>query len=306
MTDWTALRKTLLQDSKSMLPPTVKLPMLPRALSEFTEKAKDPEADPGELSQIIATDSGLSSALLRYVNSSAVGARSPITSIQQALTMFGIRATQLYLTTSGLKQMMKSTSSKLINIQNFWNTNLERALLAREVAKLVKADASLAFTAGMLQDFLLPLITNQLYEEYLEFTGDPDKFTNLVSFERQKFGWDHAEAGAQVMLGWNFPDELICCVCLHHRGVAMLADDQLNKTSSLAVMISSLVPDPIQQEPDGLAQLFKLDETWDAFELLPMAERIDEEFQATTADKNHFAFLRICQKSLQRAESENS
>lgn len=306
MTDWTGLRKSLLKDSKSMLPPTVKLPMLPRALTEFTEKAKDPEANPAELSAIIATDSGLSSALLRQVNSAAVGARSTITSVQQALTMFGIRATQLYLTTSGLKQMMKSTASKLINIQNFWNTNLERAIMAREVAKLIKADSGLAFTAGMLQDFLLPLITNELYDEYVQYTEEPEKFGSLAAFERQKFGWDHAQAGAQVMLNWNFPDELICCVCLHHRGLVMLNDDQLKRTSALAVTVSSLVPDPVQQEPKGMSQLIKLDERWGAFELLSLAETIDEEFQATTSDSNHLSFLRTCKKSIERAAAGES
>lgn len=306
MIDWTALRKDLLKESKSMLPPTVKLPMLPRALMEFTEKAKDPEADPAELARILASDSGLSSSLLRQVNSAAVGARTNITSVQQALTMLGIRSTQLYLTTTGLKQMMKSTASKLINIQNFWNTNLERAILAREVATILKADAGLAFTAGMLQDFLLPLITNELYEQYCEFTENPEEHKNLCAFERKKFGWDHAQAGAQVMLGWNFPDELICCVCLHHRGLAMFKDDQLKRTSAMAVTISSLVPDPIQQEPEGMNQLIKLDEKWPSFNLLPLAEKIDEEFQSTTSDQNHFAFVKVCQKAMERATSAES
>ncbi len=176
------------------MPPEVKLPMLPRALMEFTQLAKDPNADVRELSRIIATDSGLSTALLRCANSAAVGARTRITSVQHALAMFGIRTTQLILTTCGLENVMKSTSSKSINIQRFWNTNLERALLARAVAKLIKADADVAFTAGMLQDFLLPIITNELLEDYLEFAEYRDDFGNLVSFEQQKFGWDHAQA----------------------------------------------------------------------------------------------------------------
>jgi serine/threonine-protein kinase len=301
MPDWTALRTALLQDkSGSSLPPTVKLPILPRALSEFSQLARDPDADARELSRIISTDSGLSSELLRHVNSAAVGARSKITSVQQALSLFGIRKTQLVLTTAGLRDVMKSTSSKLVNFQNFWNTNLERALLAREVAKLLKADADLAFTGGMLQDFLLPVITNELFEAYLEFTEDRDQFTNLVSFEQQKFGWDHARAAAQLMFAWHFPDELICCVCLHHEGTSPLADEELKNTSHAAVAISCLLPDPLRQEADGLARLIELEKNWGDFELLPMAERIDAEFQETAGDtRNHFSFLRHCQKASQ-------
>ena len=279
--------------------------MLPRALSDFTREAQNPNADPRELSKIIETDSGLSSELLRHVNSCTVGVKSKVTSVQQAMAMFGIRSTQLYLSTSGIKHAMKSSKSKLINFQNFWNTNLERALLARETAKLLKTDVELAFTAAVLQDFLLPLITNELFDGYLEFTEHRDNFANLVSFERKKFGWEHAQAGGQVMHAWGLPDELVCCVLLHHRGIQLLAHEKLSKTAAAAVAISALLPDAIRQEADGIAQLIQLEESWAEFQLLPIAERVDEEFQALAPEaKNHFSFLRFCRKALERMAAE--
>jgi serine/threonine-protein kinase len=300
MPDWTALRSALLVEQPELsLPPSVKLPILPQALTEFTQLAKDPDADVQELGRIIATDSGLTSELLRHANSAAVGARTRITSVQHALTLFGIRKTQLILTTSGLKNTMRSTSSKLINLQNFWNTNLERALLAREVAQLIDADADLAFTAGMLQDILLPAITNELFEDYLEFAENREKFTDLASFEQQRFGWNHAQAAAQVMLVWNLPDELICCVYSHHKGTSPLSDEEFKNASLAAVAVSCLLPDPLRQEVHGLAQLIDLDKNWDDFELLPIAKRIDAEFSEIASDtRNHIPFLRICQKAL--------
>ncbi len=305
-TDWTEIRKSILPEhSKSALPPSIKLPILPQALQEFQQKARDPEADTGRLSRIISTDSGLSSELLRHVNSSATGMRIKVTSVQQALVLLGIRSTLLHLTTSGVKQAMKSSSSKLINFQNFWNTNLERALFAREVAKLLKADAELAFTAGMLQDFLLPLLTNQLLDNYLEFAENRDQHSNLSSFERHKLGWDHAEAAAHVMFAWHFPDELICCVGLHHRGLEILDDKELRNTSAAAVAISSLLPDALRQESRGIERLLELGENWREFRLLPIAEKIDAEFSVmATQAKNHFSFLRVCQQTLKRIKTE--
>ena len=158
----------------------------------------------------------------------------------------------------------------------------------------------------MLQDVLLPVIANELIEDYLEFTENRDKFENLVSFERQRFGWDHAQAAAQVMLAWNLPDELICCVCLHHKGTSLLTDENLRSTSLAAVAVSCLLPDPLRQEADGLAQLIELEENWDDFELLPMAERIDAAFREIARDtKNHFSFLRTCQKARERTNGES-
>ena len=195
---------------------------------------------------------------------------------------------------------MKSSSSKLINFQSFWNTNLERSLFAREIARLLGADADLAFTAGMLQDFLLPIITNQMIDDYLEFTSDQKRTTNLCEFERSKFSWDHAQAAAQVMYAWQFPDELVCCVYFHHAGLEILQHEELGKTAVAAVAVASLMPDAIRQEPDSLARLMELEKEWDELDLMKVAETIDEEFREVSESRNHFTFLRTYQNALKR------
>jgi len=302
MTDWEAIRKSILaENSDSVLPPSVKLPVLPQALTEFRKKSQDPEAGTNELSQIIASDAGLSAELLRSVNTSKSGVRAKVTSVKQALIHMGVQTTLLHLTTSGMKHAMRSASSKLINFKNFWNTNLERSLFAREIAILLNADTDLAFTAGMLQDFLLPLITNQNLEDYLEFTNNRDDYLNLVVFEQLKFGWDHAQAAAQVMHAWEFPDELICCVYFHHAGLKILEDERLGQTSAAAVAISSLLPDSLRQETNGLARLIDLEGKWDEFKLLPIAETINDEFQEMASDaRSHFTFLRLYQNAVKK------
>ncbi len=305
MPDWTELRKALLADNvKSVLPPSVKLPILPKALMDFRKKTEDPDADTHELSQIIASDTGLSAELLKNVNSCGSGVRNKITSVKQALVTLGIRSTTLFLTTSSMNQMMRASASKLINFQNFWNTNLERALFAQEIAKLLKADTDLAFTGGMLQDFLLPLITNQLLTEYLEFTENRNDYNTLIEFEQQKFSWNHAEAAAHVMYTWEFPDELICCVFLHHRGMDVYKDPALGKTSVAAVALSSYIPDALRQETDSLEKLIEIEKNWPEFDLQTLAETVDANFNEVAKDvKNHFSFLRAYQNYMTRAQA---
>ena len=109
-----------------------------------------------------------------------------------------------------------------------------------------------------------------------------------MAFEQQKFGWDHAQAAAQVMYSWQFPDELICCVFFHHAGVEILKDERLGQS---AAAISTLVPDALCQEPDSLHRLMELEKTWDEFDLLPIAEKVNADFQEMASDvRNHFAF----------------
>lgn len=300
MTNWKAILATnLAKNSDSVEPPDVQLPILPKAFSEFREKSQDPDADIDHLSRIIASDAGLSTELLRNINVCMASSLTKITSIKQALVMLGISTTRMYLTISGMKQVMKSTSSKLINFQTFWNANLERALFAREIAKLLKADPDVAYTASMLQDFLLPLITNQRLDDYLEFSTDRDQYNSLTSFEQQKFGWDHAQVAAQVMHAWNFTEELICCVFFHHRGAEVLKDDQLKHTSVAAVAIATLIPEALRQESHGIEALLELDRAWPALNLISVAEKINIEFQQTAGQvRNHFPLIRVLKNKL--------
>ncbi|QGQ25113.1 HDOD domain-containing protein [Gimesia benthica] len=294
MTDWTKLRRELIGEGKqSPLPPEIKLPMLPKAVMEFSQKAEDPASTPKELSKIIETDAGISCELLRMVNSSAFGLRRKVSSIQQTITLLGIRSTKLFLVTTGLKQAMATSDSKLINLPNFWSTNLERALMAREIAMLMKVDADVAFSAAMLEDFLLPILSKELFDLYLTFTINQDSDPCLLSeYERQHFSWDHSAAAANVMLDWSFPDDLICAVYLHHKGLKLLTDDKLGKTAAAAVAVASLIPDPLRQNPQGLDQLLTLNDAWPEFKLFELADKIDQELREEATTTGNYLSLK--------------
>lgn len=282
MTNWTALRQSHFGDEpRSPLPPRVKLPVLPHAAMEFSRKSQHPDATPDELGGIIESDSGLTCDLLRHVNSAAFGLRRKVGTAKHAIATLGIRESRLFLLSSAMTRALRSCESKLIDLKGFAAINLERALFAKAVAGLLKADGDLAFAAGMLSDFILPVVTHQLFPSYYNFTTHPeDETQTLIQFERATLGWDHANAAAQVMFCWGFPDDLICCVLLHHMGIKLLADRELRTTAAAAVAIAGFLPGPITQDPAGLARLRQLETRWEAFRLDEMAERVDEEFNA--------------------------
>lgn len=303
--DWTALRKTLIgTTAKSPVPSRVKLPILPLAVTRFTQRVDDPNATPKELGSIIETDSGLTCELLRYTNSSARGMSQKVTSAQQAIALLGARECKFYLLTKAVERALSGRESKLINLRSFSANNLERALFAKQVARLLRTDEDTAFAAAMLQDFMLPALTNDLFPVYLPFTKEQaEKPINLDQFEQQAQKWDHAEAAAQVMFAWGFPDELVCCVLLQHRGLRILADKELGRTPAAAVAVSALIPDALRQVARGMEQLVALDSKWGAFNLLGIAEEVDREFQeiSPVAGANPFSFLRHCKKALAAA-----
>ena len=304
--NWTEIRRASLGDTaRNVVPPTLKLPMLPTSLTLFLQAANDPDAALEKLGDIIQQDTGLTCELLRYVNSSLLGLRRKASTAQHALTMLGIRQSRLYLITQGVKSAMNAKDSQLIQFQRFWATNLERALFAREVAKLLKADADLAFSAAMLCDALLPIMTNQHAAQYLGYLQLPEAGApDLPQYERRLWNWDHAYMSAQVMCGWQFPDDLVVCVLEHHGGLELLTDPTLGQTSAAAVAVAGLIPDALRQSRLGLADLHRLEQVWPRFCLLEIATRVEEQLlELAPASKMEFSLKRRCEQWATRVEA---
>ncbi len=297
MLDWTGLRQSLLPATRVSLP-NLRLPMLPSAVQKFAQRSSDPDASVRELAGILESDAGLTTELLRHVNSTAMGLRRKAANPQHALSLMGVRDARLFLLTTAVRRSLKLTESKLVHVPTLWAQNVERSIFARHVARLMKADVELAFSAGMLQDFLLPVLTNELTDSYVAFLSDAGpRSVSLAEFERKTFGWTHAEAAASIMRDWGFPDDLVCCVALHHRGLSILGDAHLGRTAAAAAAIAGLMPSAIQQEPSGMDQLLKLEQAWPALRLDEAAQIVETEFQALSAERNPFPFRRALEKA---------
>ena len=157
-----------------------------------------------------------------------------------------------------------------------------------------------------MQDFLLPVLTNELYEKYagfVEHRGDhPEAITD---YEQGLFGWDHAVAGASLAHRWKLPDELVCCILFHHRGLSLLTDPVLGRSPVAAVMLSGLLPDQLRQQYTGLEQLALLESKWPAFNLIDLVTQVDAEHaEMGLGVSNDFPLARRCKMVLERPTIE--
>jgi serine/threonine-protein kinase len=296
--DWTAIRaEGLANFTMAVMPPTIQLPSLPHAVTLFMERSSDEAATLNDLAEILETDAGLTFELLKYVNSSFFGLRQQSKTVDHALSLLGRRQARVLVMATGAQAAMQARKSKLINQQAFWNASLQKALFAREVALLLQADPDVAFSGALLQDYLLPVLTNDLLDTYLEFVEHRETLPEtLCEFENNRFAWDHALAGACLAHRWHLPDELVCCILYHHSGLQILAHPQLGRSPVAAVALSALLPDQLRQHYHGLDLLSKLQQKWPAFRLEHLAETVDRQHEAMNLGvRNDFPLLRRCQ-----------
>eukprot|EP00913_Durusdinium_trenchii_P028511 g26739.t1 len=277
------------------------LPALPHAVGQFVQKSDDPNVEIKELARIVETDSGLTTEVLKYVNSSFVGLRSKASSVLQALTLLGKRQAKMHIVTTATQSAVRAKKSKLINQNSFWNASLQKALFAKEIAILLKTDKDLAFAGALLQDYLLPVISNELFDDYLQLITKRDEQPDgICEFEQQRFQWNHAMAGASLARRWHLPDDLVCCILFHHFGLRILGHKELARTPVAAVALSSLLPDELKQEMKGLIQLAKLGEKWSAFDLESIAAKVDREQEDIGIGvRNDFPLSRRCRAVLE-------
>jgi hypothetical protein len=155
--DWAAIRAEGLSGfAMTAIPPTIQLPALPHAVTLFMQRSTNEAVPSEELAKILETDASLTIELLRYVNSSFLGLRQKAKTVQQALSLLGRRRSRMLVFATGTEAALRSRKSKLINQSAFWNACLQKALFAREVAKLLGTDIEVAFAGGLLQDFCSP------------------------------------------------------------------------------------------------------------------------------------------------------
>ncbi len=277
--DWAKLRaETVDAVNADNLPNSIQLPALPHAVSEFVEKASNPDFDIKVLAAIVEKDTALTVELLKHVNSAAFALRSQVRSVKDAITHIGINAAKMHLLAAGMKAASRAMQSKLINQRNFWNESLQRALFSRELSRNLKLDHGLAFLGGLLQDYLLPVLTNHFDGEYIRYmTTEFNDGRDLAEWEQETFGWNHASAGAFFASKWHFPDDLLCTIYFHHSLQTTLEPRGPEFFKLFPVAMSGMLPDQMRQVRNGFHELIRVDSKSSAIGLEELCRVVDEE-----------------------------
>ncbi len=277
--DWKTLSDTSVASVKAeLLPTSLDLPSLPHAVTEFVQKAAHPDVNVTEISAVVEKDASLTVELLKHVNSAIYAMQNPIRSVRDAIVHIGINPTRLHLLAVGMKAATRALKTKLINQRNFWNESLQRALFAREIARRMKLDPGLAFLGGLLQDYLLPVLTNTYDKQYLQFLEvPPEQRKDLAVWERETFGFDHASAGAHFAAQWHFPPDLLCAMFFHHSVESTLQGTHAEFFKLFPVALSALLPDQLHQSATGFQTLIKVSQHCRAIDLADVCRTVDVE-----------------------------
>lgn len=194
------------------------LPSMPAVVMELLNSIDQEDVDIAVLAKKVALDQALTARTLRLANSSAFGLQLKVTTIQQAITYLGFQATRNLITTAALTSSFADNRCAGFHLKEFWRHSIGTAVCARILARHLRLNQDVAFTAGLLHDIgRLALVTAfpDDYAQVLAYRARED--CSVLDAERAVLvGVDHVTAGAALAAHWNFSDTMTLPIALHH------------------------------------------------------------------------------------------
>ncbi len=198
------------------------LPSLSPLAARLLQMAADEDSSAEGLAAVIEQDPGLTTRLLRLVNSAAYRRGSgEISNVTRAVVRLGLREIRIMALSVSLRDTLP-ISPEGPDYSHFWRASLHRAVLARQLAQsLGQPEAEDAFVAGLLTEVGLPVLLRAISkEESRGFPGMAASLGEQVAWEHRRLGLDHRELGRHIVEAWGLPRILVDCqriVPLHLR-----------------------------------------------------------------------------------------
>jgi putative nucleotidyltransferase with HDIG domain len=195
------------------------LPAAPDVAWRVMQIVQNEEYEGDDLLRAVEVDPSITSLLLRTVNSSYVGLRQPVGSLQQAIVMLGGRKiVDIVLALSTAKYFTGMRGGYVLEHRGLWRHSVAVAGACEILSSQTKAkDGGLAFTAGLLHDLgkiVLNAYVEQSSQELIDHTESGE--CSFLEAEREVLGTDHCEMGALVGEKWKMPESLVVAIAHHH------------------------------------------------------------------------------------------
>ncbi len=179
------------------------LPLLPHVATEVLNLTSDPDADMAKLAALIQQDQAIASQVLRIANSAAYAPRSPIVSMQQAVSWLGMKMLGELALTVSIENGVFRVQGYEPEITSLWRQALASGLYAKEIARVGRHNVEGAFLSGLLHTIGKPVVLNAVLEiqQTMGLALEWESFSMLLDVH-------HVQVGASVVEKWKLPPQV--------------------------------------------------------------------------------------------------
>ena len=193
------------------------LPSLPAVVMDLLGSLEQEDIDISVLAKKVTHDPALTAKTLRLANAPAFGLQARVATIQQAVTFLGFQATRNLITTAAITGCFPAGRCPGFDDKAFWRHASASAICARALARRMRFNQDIAFTAGLLHDVgQLVLASSQPAAYGAVLAWRKQQGCSLLQAERAVLGIDHVDAGVALASHWQFSDTLRQAIVRHH------------------------------------------------------------------------------------------
>ncbi len=193
-----------------------RLPAFPPVAARLLSLLSNQSADLQEIAGLASGDATICGRLLQHANSVEFARSAPAVDLLFAVSALGIDRTREIIAMVATASFIQ-TAGRTEQLRRSWTHMTATAIAADEIARTCGVHVYGAYTAGLLHDIgRLGLLVAypQQYEQLLNDAAD--RCLDVLDFERECFGADHAEVGCWLAEQWNLPDEFKVIAGRHH------------------------------------------------------------------------------------------
>jgi HD-like signal output (HDOD) protein len=201
---------------------TVSIPTIPTILVEITAIFDAPDGSAKDAARVIEKDPAIATRALRLVNSSFYGLKNPVSNINLACSILGLKIIKnLIVQATVLQTFSAGEQGNGFNADWLWDHSFKTAVACRLLAEhsviaegFNKDDA---YTCGLIHDIgKLILIESQgdRFFEALAFSKQNN--IPLAKAEAEVFGFNHAHVGGLLANRWKLAPNVQAAVMYHH------------------------------------------------------------------------------------------
>lgn len=171
-----------------------------------------------EVAHVVKADPAFVGRLIKAANSVQLGARRPVASVQDALTILGLPAVRSLALGFSLVSSYTSGKCRSFDYARFWSHSLVCAIALQALTLRTRAAAvEESFCVGLLAQVGRLAMATLFPDDYArvldQVQADPN--ADLEALEQQTFVMTHAQLAAAMQLDWGLP-RLFAEPTLHH------------------------------------------------------------------------------------------
>jgi signal transduction histidine kinase/HD-like signal output (HDOD) protein/ActR/RegA family two-component response regulator len=217
-------------------------PPLSPILLQALELSRQDDIDFKKLNSLVSSDPALTATFLKRVNRISNGLKGKVGSVEQSLTLLGLKSIRCVLLSLAVQDFLPNPASKLYNYQNLlWAHSLATGIAGQFIARCSYPELhNEAFIAGLLHDLgKLPLI--RVYaEENFEDLQKPENLSS-INEEQELLGTNHALLGKKIAQKLSLPENFKHVLWLHHQPAGSIDSQQTNGNLLAIVKLADIL-----------------------------------------------------------------